>query len=93
MSFEKNPVTRPDVVAKYSQTPGERPDGLLPGELAVNAADGCAFAGGVNGQPQTLPVAVGFNRIETLTESAYAELVANTAVNATTLYVVTADPE
>jgi len=93
MPFRKIPETNPDTLAKYSTTPGEKPVALLPGELAVNAADGCGFVGGVNGLPQTLPAAAGFNRIEALTESQYAALVAATTTISTVLYVVTPDPE
>lgn len=56
------------------------------GELAVNAADGVMYVGMNSGLPSTIPAAVGFNKIVTLTQSAYDAL---TPKVATTLYIVT----
>jgi len=77
---------------RRSTTPGDAPAAgvLRAGELAVNAADGVMYVGKVNGTAGTIPGAVGFNQIVTLTESAYTDLDPKVA---TTLYIVTPDPE
>lgn len=90
MTFRKVPQTNPDTLAKYSTTPGENPNGLRPGELAVNAADGCGFVGMDNGLGRVLPGAVGFRSIVSMTQAQYDAL---DPKDAQTLYIVTANPE
>jgi hypothetical protein len=76
-----------------SSASGENPPGgsLRPGEPAVNAADGVLYVGKTDGSASTIPAAVGFNQIVTLTQSQYDAITAT--ASATTLYIVTADPE
>jgi len=64
---------------------------LRPGEPAINAADGCMYVGQTGGAAGTIPGAVGFNQIVSLSQSAYDAITAT--VSATTLYIVTPDPE
>jgi hypothetical protein len=63
---------------------------LMAGEVAANTADGCLYVGTTGGAAGTIPGAVGFNQIVTLTQSAYDAITAT--VSATTLYIVTPDP-
>ena len=65
------------------------PSTVRPGELAVNAADGVMYVGLNTGLPSTIPAAVGFSKIVTLTETEYGDI----TPDATTLYIVTPDPE
>jgi hypothetical protein len=73
--------------------PGAVPGALRQGEIGSNEADGTLHVMQADGRVSTLPTARGFNRIETLTESEYAELVANTATISTVLYIVRPDDE
>lgn len=65
-------------------------DGLVPGELALNAADGAMYFRTNAGAVGQFPSASGFLRIQSLSQSAYDGLVATTATNSQTLYIVTA---
>jgi hypothetical protein len=73
-----------------SVLPGEAPSKIKPGDLAVNAADGVVYVGKVNGTAGTIPGAVGFNQIVSLTQSQYNAITAT--ASATTLYIVTPNP-
>ena len=73
-----------------SVTAGDTPSGLNAGELAVNAADGVLYVGLNTGKSATVPRALGFSRIEALTQSAYDAITAT--VSSTTLYIVTPNP-
>jgi hypothetical protein len=88
MSTKPARVDRNRYVPSRSDTPGEAPT-LLPGEIGTNEATGAAYVMRQSGTPSTLPTANGFDRIETLSESDYASLVAATATIATVLYIVT----
>jgi hypothetical protein len=72
-----------------SRTAGETPT-LRPGEIASNAADGCMYVGTTGGAAGTIPGAVGFNQIVSLTQTEYDAITAT--ASATTLYIVTPDP-
>jgi len=64
---------------------------LADGEVAVNSADGCLFLKKQGGEVGTIPGAVGFNQIVSLTQAEYTAITAT--VSATTLYIVTPDPD
>lgn len=66
------------------------PSTVRPGELAVNAADGVMYVGLNTGLPATIPAAVGFSKIVTLSQSAYDAITAT--ASSTTLYIVTPNP-
>jgi len=70
---------------------GEAPVQIKPGEVGVNAADGVMYVGTNDGKTGTIPGAVGFSKIVTLSQSAYDAITAT--ASATTLYIVTPDPE
>jgi hypothetical protein len=78
---------------RRSTTPGDAPAAgvLRAGEPAVNAADGVMYVGKVDGTAGTIPGAVGFNQIVSLTQTEYDAITAT--ASATTLYIVTPDPE
>jgi hypothetical protein len=76
-----------------SVLPGEAPGEMKPGELAVNAADGVVYVGTNDGSVTNLPKAIGFAAIQVLEQGDYDALVDATATIATTLYIVTPDPE
>jgi hypothetical protein len=62
---------------------------LADGEVAVNSADGCLFLKKQGGEVGTIPGAVGFNRIVSLTQAEYDAL---SPADSTTLYIVTPTP-
>ena len=64
-------------------------DGLVPGELALNAADGAMYFRNSAGSVGQFPSAAGFLRIVTITQAAYNALAVK---DSTTLYIVTPDP-
>jgi hypothetical protein len=74
---------------RVSRTAGQTPS-LREGELAANAADGVLYVGKTGGATGTIPGAVGFNQIVTLTQSQYDAITAT--VSTTTLYIVTPNP-
>jgi hypothetical protein len=74
---------------RVSRAAGETPS-LREGELAANAADGVMYVGKVGGSTGTIPGAVGFNQIVSLSQTEYDAITAT--VSATTLYIVTPDP-
>jgi hypothetical protein len=86
MPFKDSDVTGGKVRLKVSHTAGETigGSGLVPGELALNTIDGRLFHR--NG---SFPSADGIFKIVALTQAAYDAL----TPDATTLYVVTPDPE
>jgi hypothetical protein len=63
---------------------------LADGEVAVNSADGCLFLKKQGGEVGTIPGAVGFTRIVSLTQAEYGAL---SPADSATLYIVTPDPE
>jgi hypothetical protein len=63
---------------------------MAAGELALNTADGRLTYKQSSGTLAHLPTAEGFNRIVTLTQSAYDAITAT--ASATTLYIVTPNP-
>ena len=88
-----NVIASKDLCVKHSATAGADPDlaQLAAGELALNTADGRLTYKAAAGTLAHLPTAEGFNRIVTLTQSAYDAITAT--VSSTTLYIVTPDPE
>jgi hypothetical protein len=79
-------------IPSRSDTPGEVPV-LEIGEAGVNEATGAMHVRKADGQTSTLPTSSGFDRIETLSQTAYDALVAATATISTVLYVVLPDAE
>jgi hypothetical protein len=69
---------------------GSVPVEIKPGEVGVNAADGVMYVGTNDGKTGTIPGAVGFSKIVSLTQSAYDAITAT--ASSTTLYIVTPDP-
>jgi hypothetical protein len=88
MPYQDSDVTGGKVRLKTSMTAGETiaADGLVPGELALNAADGVAYYRDAAGSVGQIPSSTGFLRIVSLSQSAYDAL---EAPDSTTLYVVT----
>jgi hypothetical protein len=88
-----NVIASRDLCVKHSATAGANPDlaQMAAGELALNTADGRLTYKQSSGTLAHLPTAEGFNRIVTLTQSAYDAITAT--VSSTTLYIVTPDPE
>jgi hypothetical protein len=93
MGYNDPNISGARVRLRRSFEAGEAPvfDELRPGEPAINAADGVMYVGKLDGSASTIPAAVGFNQIVTLTQSQYDAITAT--ASATTLYIVTADPE
>lgn len=75
---------------RRSVTAGAVPTQIRPGELAVNAADGCLYVGTTTGSATPVPGAPGITQIVTLSQAAY-DLITATA-STTTLYIVTPNP-
>jgi len=71
---------------------GSVPVEIKPGEVGVNAADGVMYVGTNDGKTGTIPGAVGFSKIVSLSQGEYDGLVASTATISTVLYIVTPDP-
>ena len=92
MAFADPEISGSRVRLRRSFTAGEAPvtGELRPGEPAINAADGCMYVGQTGGSAGTIPGAVGFNQIVSLSQSAYDAITAT--ASATTLYIVTPDP-
>jgi hypothetical protein len=84
-----NVIASRDLCVKHSSVSGANPDlaQMAGGELALNTADGRLTYKAAAGTLAHLPTAEGFNRIVTLTQSAYDAITAT--VSATTLYIVT----
>jgi hypothetical protein len=93
MGYNDPNISGARVRLRRSFEAGEAPvaDELRPGEPAINAADGVIYVGKNDGTAGVIPGAVGFNQIVTLSQSAYDAITAT--ASATTLYIVTADPE
>ena len=87
-----NVIASRDLCVKHSATAGANPDlaQMAQGELALNTADGRPTYKAAAGTLAHLPSAEGFNRIVTLTQSAYDAITATASV--TTLYIVTPNP-
>jgi hypothetical protein len=77
------------VRVRESIVTGAVPAVLEEGEVALNSTDGLLFCKSVSGVVQSFPSATGITKIVSLTQSAYDAL----TPDATTLYVVTPDPE
>jgi hypothetical protein len=90
MAYGDSVVNAGRLFPRASSTAGEAP-ALRPGEVAANAADGCLYVGTTGGTPTPVPGAPGITQIVTLAQSAYDAITAT--VSATTLYIVTPDPE
>ena len=90
MAYRDSNTTGGKVRLKTSMTAGETiaASGLVPGELALNAADGVAYFRDAAGSVGQIPSATGFLRIVSLTQSAYDAL----TPDADTLYIVTPNP-
>jgi hypothetical protein len=82
-------IDGPSYVPARSDAPGEVPP-LRQGEVGTNEADGTAHVMKSDGRVSTLPTAQGFRAIVTLTQTQYDAL---DPKDASTLYIVTADPE
>jgi hypothetical protein len=82
MPYQDSNVTGGKVALKHSGVAGETKPALVPGELALNSADGVLYYR--DGQ---FPGAVGFKRIVSLTQAAYDDL----TPDADTLYIVSAE--
>jgi hypothetical protein len=89
MAYSDSALNSGRLFPQASRTAGETPT-LRPGEIASNAADGCLYVGTTSGSAGTIPGAVGFSKIVTLTQSAYDAITAT--VSSTTLYIVTPNP-
>jgi len=88
---EKPPrVDGPSYVPARSDAPGETPRVLRQGEVGTNEADGTVHVMKADGRVSTLPTSQGFRAIVTLTQTQYDAL---DPKDASTLYIVTADPE
>lgn len=89
MPYVAGEVTDGKVKPKHSIVAGETlgAGGLDVGEIAVNAADGNLLVG-KSGSIGTVPAAVGFSSIVSLTQDQYDAL----TPDATTLYIVTPNP-
>jgi hypothetical protein len=89
MAYSDSALNSGRLFPQASRTAGETPT-LRPGEIASNAADGCLYVGTTGGAAGTIPGAVGFNQIVTLSQTEYNAITAT--VSSTTLYIVTPDP-
>jgi len=89
MTFELPQDTRSPVRVRESIVTGAVPAVLEEGEVALNSTDGLLFCKSVSGVVQSFPSATGITKIVSLTQAAYDAL----TPDATTLYVVTPDPE
>jgi hypothetical protein len=88
---EKPPYTEDKAyIPRRTDAPGESPRELRPGELGTSEATGTAHVMKADGRVATLPVAEGFVRIVTLSQTAYNALAEPDPM---TLYIVTPDPE
>jgi len=83
MAWQDSDITGGKVALKHSGLAGETLSGagLVPGELAINSADGRLFYSG-----GSFPSGVGINRIVALTQAAYDALAVK---DSATLYVIT----
>lgn len=87
MPYKDSSVNGGKVRIKTSMTSGETlaGDGLVPGELALQAADGRLIYKDASGSVQGFPGGDGINKIVALTQAEYDAL----TPDATTLYVIT----
>ena len=87
MPFQDSDITGGKVCIKSSMTSGETlaSDGLVRGELALQAADGRLIYKDASGNVQGFPGGDGINKIVALTQAEYDAL----TPDATTLYVIT----
>ncbi len=91
MAFEFAPGAIGPTRVRESIVAGDTPAAseLAEGEVALNSADGTLYCKDVSGTVKSFPSSEGFVRIVALTQSAYDAL----TPDATTLYIVTPDPE
>lgn len=91
MAFEFAPGSNGPTRLRESIVAGESPVAreLEEGELALNSADGTLYCKNTAGAVRSFPSSDGFARIVSLTQAAYDAL----TPDATTLYIVTPDPE
>lgn len=80
------------LIPRSTRVPGEVPPAgeVRPGELAVNTADGTLFVGGLDGTASRFAQSDDLRRVVVMTQSEYDAITAAGTVEATTLYVVTA---
>lgn len=92
MSYRDPEISGARVRLRRSFEAGDAPQTgeLRAGEPAINAADGVLYVGKTDGTNGVVPGAVGFTKIESLTQSAYDAITAT--ASATTLYIVTPNP-
>lgn len=88
MAWQDSDITGGKVRLKHSQVAAETiaPDGLVPGEIALNAADGTIAYKATDGTVKSFPSGEGITKIVAITQAAYDALSPKVA---TTLYVVT----
>lgn len=87
MSYQDSDTTGGKVRLKHSMVASQTiaAEGLVPGEVALNAADGVAYFRTAAGEVGQFPSATGFRRIVTLTQAAYDALAVK---DSQTLYLV-----
>jgi len=87
MPFKDSIVTSGKVRVKTSMTSGDTlaADGLVPGELALQAADGRLLYKDDSGSVQGFPAGDGINKIVAIAQTAYEAI----TPSPTTLYVIT----
>lgn len=87
MPFRDSKVTGGKVRVKTSMTSGETigPSGLVPGEIALQAADGRLLYKDPAGSVQGFPAGDGINKIVAIAQTAYDAI----TPSPTTLYVIT----
>lgn len=88
MPYQDSDVTGGKVRLKHSMAASETiaASGLVPGEVALNAADGVAYFRTAAGGVGQFPSAAGFLRIVSLTQAAYDALAVK---DSQTLYIIT----
>ena len=91
MAFEFAPGSNGPVRLRESIVAGEAPvaSELAEGEVALNSADGTLYSKSTSGTVRSFPSASGFTKIVSLTQAAYDAL----TPDATTLYIITPNPE
>ena len=88
MPYQDSDVSGGKVRLKHSMTAAETvaASGLVPGELALNAADGAVYFKTSAGTVGQFPSSTGFLRIVSLTQAAYDALAVK---DSQTLYIIT----
>jgi len=87
MSYQDSDTTGGKVRLKHSMVASQTvaAEGLVPGELALNAADGVAYFRTAAGAVGQFPSASGFRRIVAMTQAAYDALAVK---DSNTLYII-----